>query len=134
MVVYMMDYYLPQILPYDKGTSEDTAAPIHYDPISMKMHYVRRDKKVLPPLNNGRLVAIRFLPKNMPQEHVVVFALIMDIALRNKPDWLKASSTGANVKDKEFGNTLYTCNPREFKLAIPLESLIPIFAPSPWPC
>ena len=32
MVVYMIDYYLPQILPHDKGTAEDIgilAAPIH---------------------------------------------------------------------------------------------------------
>ena len=34
MIVYMMDYYLPQILPHDKGTAEDigvVAAPIHFD-------------------------------------------------------------------------------------------------------
>ena len=35
MVVYMMDY-LPQILPHDESTNEDTgilAAPISYDPM-----------------------------------------------------------------------------------------------------
>ena len=168
MVVYMMDYYLPQILPHDKNTSEDIrilAAPIHFNPMDMKMHYVRRDEEVLlyrfvnhggyqfvmtladvpkcsdpmeyvtrhygKPLDNGRLIAIRFSPKDMPQEHFVVFALIMDITLRNKPDWLKASSTGASVKDKGFGNTLYKCNPKEYELAVLLESLIPIFAPKP---
>ena len=93
------------------------------------MEYVTRHYG--KPLDNGRLVAIRFLLKNMPQNHFVVFALIMDIVLRNKPDWLKASNTGASVKNKGFGNTLYKCNPREFKLAVLLENLIPIFAPKP---
>ena len=55
----------------------------------------------------------------------------MDIELRNKPDWLKASNTGASVKDKGFGNTLYKCNPKEFELAVLLESFIPVFAPKP---
>ena len=55
----------------------------------------------------------------------------MDTELRKKPDWLKASHTGASVKDKGFGNTLYKCNPKEFELAVLLESLIPIFAPKP---
>ena len=159
MVVYMMDY----ILPHDKGTTEDigvAAAPIHFEPMDMKMHYVRRDDEFLlyrfvnfggypfvmtradvpkcsdpmeyvtrhygKPLDNGRLIAIRFSPKETPHEHYVVFALIMDITLRNKPDWLKASSAGASVKDKGFGNTLYKCNPR-----VLLESLIPIVAPKP---
>ena len=149
MVVYMIDYYLPQILPHDKGTTEDigvVAAPIHFEPMDIKMHYVRRDDEFLlyrfvnfggypfvitcadvpkcsdpmeyvtrhygKPLDNGRLIAIRFSPKETPHEHYVVFALLMDITLRNKPDWLKASSTGTSVKDKGFGNTLYKCNPR----------------------
>ena len=93
------------------------------------MEYVTRHYG--KPLDNGRLVAIRFSLKDMPQDQFVVFALIMDIVLRNKPDWLKASNTGASVKDKGFGNNLYKCNPKEFELAVLLESLIPIFAPKP---
>ena len=54
----------------------------------------------------------------------------MDTELRKKADWLKASS-GASVKDKGFGNTLYKCNPKEFELAVLLESLVHIFAPKP---
>ena len=166
MVVYMLDYYLPQILPHDKGTAEDIgilAAPIRHDPVGMKFHYIRRDEEVHlyrfvnhggyqfvmtqadapkctdpmeyvkrhygKPLDTGRLVAIRFSPTGRPKEHFVVFALIMDTELRKKPDWLKASYTGSSVKDKGFGNT--QCNPREFELAVLLESLIPIFAPKP---
>ena len=55
----------------------------------------------------------------------------MDNELRKKADWLKASHTGASVKDKGFGKTLFKCNPREFELAVLLESLIHIFAPKP---
>ena len=55
---------------------------------------------------------------------------IMDTELRKKADWLKASS-GASVKDKGFGNTLYKCNPKEFELAVLLESLVHIFASKP---
>ena len=264
MVVYMLDYYLPQILPHDKGTADDVgilAAPIRHDPVGMKFHYVRRDeafckprrwvggwgprylaskrergparvpgllgeefvvlsvdpfdlepwrnmvtshslagqlvlslgtwtclvlmalrhiyfqgyvlcggKGTAPgcahmvggqgyqayqfvmtradvpkctdpmeyvtrhygkPMDNGRLVAIRFSPTGRPQEQFVVFGLIMDIEFRNKPDWLKASYTGTSVKDKGFGNTLYKRNPKEFELAVLLESLIPVFAPKP---
>ena len=154
MVVYMMDYYLPQILPHDKGTTEDIgilAAPIHFDPMDMKMHYVRRDDEFLlyrfvnfggyqfvmtradvpkcsdpmeyvtrhygKPLDNGRLIAIRFSPKDTPRRVCTDHG--HDAA--QQTDWLKASSTGARVKDKGFGNTLYKCNPREFELAV-LES------------
>ena len=63
-----------------------------------------------------------------PQEQFVVFALIMNTELRKKADWLKASS-GASVKDKGFGNK--KCNPKEFELAVLLESLVHIFAPKP---
>ena len=168
MVVYMLDYYLPQILPHDKGTAEDIgilAAPIRHDPVGMKFHYIRRDEEVHlyrfvnhggyifvmtqadapkctdpmeyvkrhygKPLDTGRLVVIRFSTKDRPQEQFVVFALIMDTELRKKADWLKASYTGASVKDKGFGNTPYKCNPREFELAVLLESLVHIFAPKP---
>ena len=55
----------------------------------------------------------------------------MDIPLRNKPEWLKASNPNASVKDKGFGNTLYKRNPREYELAVLLESLVPIFAQRP---
>ena len=72
--------------------------------------------------SHWKMGAIRFSLKDMPQDQFVVFALIMDIVLRNKPDWLKASSAGTSVKDKGFGNTLYK---------VLLESLIPIFAPKP---
>ena len=167
MVVYMLDYYLPQILPHDKGTAEDIgilAVPIRHDPIGMKFHYIRRDEEVhlyrfvnhggyqfvmaqadVPkcsdpmeyvkrhygkPLDTGRLVAIRFSPNDRSGEHYVVFGLIMATELRKKADWLKASS-GASVKDKGFGNTLYKCNPKEFELAVLLESLVHIFAPKP---
>ena len=51
----------------------------------------------------------------------------MATELRKKADWLKSSS-GAGVKDEGFGNTLDKCNPREFELAVPLESLAHIFA------
>ena len=54
----------------------------------------------------------------------------MATELRKKADWLKSSS-GAGVKDKEFGNRFYKCNPREFELAVLLESLVHIFAPKP---
>ena len=162
MVVYMLDYYLPQMLPHDKGTADDIgilAAPIRRDPVGMKFHLYRfvnhggyqfvMTRADVPkctdpmeyvtrhygkPMDNGRLVAIRFSPTGRPQEQFVVFgliSLIMDIELRNKPDWLKASYTGTSVKDKVFGNTLYKCNPREFELAVLLESLIPVFAPKP---
>ena len=167
MVVYMPDYYLPQILPHDKGTAEDIgilAVPIRHDPAGMKFHYIRKDEEVhlyrfvnhggyqfvmtqadVPkcsdpmeyikrhygkPLDTGRLVAIRFSTKDRPQEQFVIFALIMDTELRKKADWVKASS-GASVKDKGFGNTLYKCNPKEFELAVLLESLVHIFAPKP---
>ena len=83
------------------------------------------------PLDTGRLVAIRFSTKDRPQEQFIIFALIMDTELRKKADWLKASS-GASVKDKRFGNTLYKCNPKEFELAVLLESLVQIFAAKPW--
>ena len=49
MVVYMLDYYLPQILPHDKETSEDIgilAIPIRHDPVGMKFHYIRQDEEV----------------------------------------------------------------------------------------
>ena len=49
MVVYMLDYYLPQILPHDKGAAEDIsilAVPIRHDPIGMKFHYIRSDEEV----------------------------------------------------------------------------------------
>ena len=147
MVVYMLDHYLPQILPHDKGTTEDIgilAAPIRHDPVGMKFHYIRRDEEVHlyrfvnhkgyqfvmtqadtpkctdpmeyvkrhygKPLDTGRLVAIRFSTKDRPQEQFVMFALIMDTELRKKADWLKASYTGTSVKDKGFGNTLYSIN------------------------
>ena len=93
------------------------------------MEYVTRHYG--KPLDNGRLIAIRFSFKGTPHEQYLVFGLIMDITLRNKPDWLKASNTSASVKDKGFGNTLYKCNPKEFELAVLLERLIPIFAPKP---
>ena len=92
------------------------------------MEYVKRHYG--KPLDTGRLVAIRFSPNDRPREQFVVFGLIMDTELRKKADWLKASS-GASVKDKGFGNTLYKCNPKEFELAVLLESLVHMFAPKP---
>ena len=47
MVVYMLDYFLLQSLPRDKGTPDDVstlAAPVHFAPAAMNMHYVRRDE------------------------------------------------------------------------------------------
>ena len=101
-----------------------TDVPKCSDPLEyVKKHYGK-------PLDTGRLIAIRFFTKERPQEQFVVFALVMDTELRKKADWLKASS-GASVKDKGFGNTLYKCNPKEFELAVLLESLVHIFAPKP---
>ena len=86
-----------------------TDVPKCSDPIEyVKRHYGK-------PLDAGRLVAIRFLTKDRPQEQFVVFALIMDTELRKKADWLKASS-GASVKDKGFGNALYNATRRNLSL------------------
>ena len=45
-IVYMLDYYLPQLQPWDKGSLHELstmAAPIHYCPQKMYMHFQRQD-------------------------------------------------------------------------------------------
>ena len=45
-IIYMLDYYLPQLQPWDKGDLHDLstmAAPIHFKPQDMYMQFQRRD-------------------------------------------------------------------------------------------
>ena len=45
-IVYMLDYYLPQLQPWDKGSLHELstmAAPIHYCPQKMYMYFQRQD-------------------------------------------------------------------------------------------
>ena len=45
-IIYMLDYYLPQLQPWDKGSLHELstmAAPIHYCPQKMYMYFQRQD-------------------------------------------------------------------------------------------
>ena len=45
-IIYMLDYYLPQLQPWDKGSLHELstmAAPVHFRPQYMYMHFQRRD-------------------------------------------------------------------------------------------
>ena len=45
-IIYMLDYYLPQLQPWDKGSLNELstmAAPIHFCPQKMYMYFQRRD-------------------------------------------------------------------------------------------
>ena len=45
-IIYMLDYYLPQLQPWDKGSLHELstmAAPIHYCPQKMYMYFHRQD-------------------------------------------------------------------------------------------
>ena len=45
-IIYMLDYYLPQLQPWDKGSLHELstmAAPIHFCPQKMYMYFQRRD-------------------------------------------------------------------------------------------
>ena len=45
-IIYMLDYYLPQLQPWDKGSLHELstmAAPIHYCPQTMYMYFQQRN-------------------------------------------------------------------------------------------
>ena len=45
-IIYMLDYYLPQLQPWDKGSLRELstmAAPIHFCPQKMYMYFQRKD-------------------------------------------------------------------------------------------
>ena len=57
-IIYMLDYYLPQLQPWDKGSLHELstmAAPIHYCPQKMYMYFQRQDDEFChyPFVNEG---------------------------------------------------------------------------------
>ena len=107
-IIYMLDYYLPQLQPWDKGSLHELstmAAPIHFCPQKMYMYFQRQDDEfchysfvneggnpfVMTPTNAPKCFhTIDYVKKfeGKPLEVGRVIAIVFHVGSQTAPPWV----------------------------------------------